>query len=450
LLTVLAVGIALLLMGFSLPLFNSVTQKQIAPPFNDTGFWLKLLAITILTGLIAGSYPAFFLSSFNPVKVLKGAVRLPAAALWFRKGLVVFQFVISIVLITGTIVVSRQVTFIQHRNLGYDRENLIYFPVQGEILKKSMLLRDEALKLPGIQSVSFLSDNPAFLDSQTNGVDWDGRQPNVLISFEHPMAGYDLVKTMKLQVKEGRDFSKDFSDSASCLINETAAQKIGYTQVIGRRLTVNGRKLTIIGVLKDFHFRSLHQPITPLVMEHRANGFGTALVRTQPGRTKDALHSLAGLYKQINPQFPFTYTFSDEAYQKLYRNEQVISRLSNAFSFLAIFISCLGLLGLVMFTAEHRTKEIGIRKVLGASVTGIVRLISADFLKLVIVAILIACPLAWWMMNLWLDDYAYKIDLNLWMFVLAGALAVLITICTISFQAIRAALTNPAVSLKTE
>jgi len=451
-LTSLAVCIAVLLMALALPLFNQVTQKQMALPFGSIYFWLKLVIITLITGVIAGSYPALFLSSFNPIKVLKSGVRLTSGAVWFRKGLVVFQFVISIVLVAGTIVVSKQVTFIQHRNLGYDRENLVSIPIEGDLVTKYRLFKAEASMLPGIQSVSAISDNPLFLNSQTNGVTWDGRAPKTMISFENQQVGYDFVPTMKLRIKEGRDFSREFpSDSSdACLINETAAQAIGYTAAVGRKLNVNGRKYTIIGVLKDFHFRSLHESIRPLILRHGVDDFGNVLVRTQAGKTKEALHSLETLCKELNPRFPFTYTFSDEAYQKLYRNEQVISGLSHAFSFLAIFISCLGLLGLVMFTAEQRSKEIGIRKVLGASVTGIVRLISADFLKLVFLAILLACPLAWWMMNLWLDDYAYRISLNLWMFVWAGALAILITICTISFQAIRAALANPAISLKTE
>jgi putative ABC transport system permease protein len=451
-LTSLAVCIAVLLMALALPLFNQVTQKQMALPFGSVDFWLKLAIITIVTGLIAGSYPAFFLSSFNPVKVLKSAARLTSGAVWFRKGLVIFQFVISIVLVAGTIVVSRQLAFIQHRNLGYDRENLVTIPIEGDLVTKYRLFKAEALRLPGIQSVSSISDDPSFLNSQTNDVDWDGRAPKTMISFENQQVGYDFVPTMNLQMKEGRDFSREFpSDSSdACLINETAARSIGYTAAVGRGLKVNGRKYIIIGVLKDFHFRSLHESIHPLILRHGVHDFGNILARTQAGKTREALHRLEALCKQLNPRFPFTYTFSDEAYQKLYRNEEVISKLSHAFSFLAIFISCLGLLGLVMFTAEQRTKEIGIRKVLGASVAGIVRLISTDFLELVFVAILLACPIAWWMTNLWLNDYAYRISLNLWMFVWAGALAVLITICTISFHAIRAALANPAISLKTE
>ena len=451
-LTTVSVVIALLLMTLVLPLFNQVTQKQMVLPFRSPGFWWRLALITLLTGLIAGSYPALFLSSFNPIKVLKGTVKLTAGAIWFRKGLVVFQFVISIVLVVGTIVVSKQVDFIQHRSLGYDRENLIYIRIEGELYSKYRVFEDEALTMPGIQSVSAISDNPAFLDSQTNNVDWDGRAPNTMISFEHPSAGYDIAHTMKLQLKEGREFSREYPNDSldACLINETAARAIGYTQAVGRKIKVNGRQLVIIGVLKDFHFRSLHEPIRPLLMEQGVYGYGVLVVRTQPGKTKEALGSIEALCHRINPAFPFSYSFADESYLQLYRNEQVISKLSNVFSFLAIFISCLGLLGLVMFTAEQRTKEIGIRKVLGASVIGIVRLLSIDFFRLVSIAIIIACPLAWWMMSGWLDDYAYKVSISWWIFLSAGALALLITLLTISFQALRAALANPVISLKTE
>ncbi len=452
LLTTLAVAIALMLMALLLPIFNEVTQKQMELPFNSYAFWWKLIAITLITGLISGSYPALFLSAFNPVKVLKGAFKLAVGAVWFRKGLVVFQFVLCLVLIIGTIVVSKQISFIQNRNLGYDRENLIYVPLEGSLLDMYTTFKDEALKMPGIQTISSISDNPTHLDQQTNNVDWDGRDANTMISFEYPVVGYDFVQTMKLQVLEGRDFSKDFpTDSDGYILNETAIKKIDYTAQAGRSITVNGRKANIIGILKDFNFRSLHEQIQPMIIQFSTKQVnGNVLVRTQPGKTKEALTSLETICKRLNPQFPFSYSFSDEEYQKLYRNEQIVGKLSNAFAFLAIFISCLGLLGLVIFTAEQRTKEIGIRKVLGASVPGIAQLISSDFLKLVFIAILIASPLAWWSMTLWLNNYAYKISISWWMFALSGALVILITVFTISFQAIKAALANPVKSLRTE
>lgn len=451
-LTVMAGGIALVLMTLLLPVFNAITLQPMELPFGRPAFWLQFGGILLITGLVAGSYPALFLSAFRPVKVLKGTATFTAGAIWFRKGLVVFQFVLAIVLITGTIIVSRQVDFIQARNLGYDRENLVYIPIEGELINKYAVWKEKAVRMPGIQYVSRISDNPSNMDAQTNNVDWDGRGANTRISFEQAVVGYDFVRTMKLSMLDGRDFSKDFpTDADAYIINETAAKKIGYAHAVGRSLTMHGRKARIIGVLKDFHFRSLHEEIQPLIMRIGEGGdYGNILIRTQPGKTREALASLQSLCRELNPQFPFSYSFSDEEYLKLYRSEQIISKLSNAFAFLAIFISCLGLLGLVMFTAEQRTKEIGIRKVLGASVMGIVQLITTDFLRLVFIAVIIASPIAWLAMNSWLNGYAYKISISWWMFVLAGGLAFLIAVCTISFQAIKAALNNPVQSLKNE
>jgi hypothetical protein len=290
------------------------------------------------------------------------------------------------------------------------------------------------------------------MDAQTNGVDWEGRDPGTMISFEQPAVGYDFVRTMKLQLAEGRDFSKDYpTDANAYIINETAAHQIGYTKAAGRWLVKNGRKGYIIGVLKDFHFRSLHEQINPMIVEVREAGdYGNILVRIQSGKTREAMAGIESLCRKLNPAFPFTYSFSDQEFQKLYQSEQIAGNLSTIFAVLAILISCLGLLGLVMFTAEQRTKEIGIRKVLGASVTGIVRLMTADFIKLVVIAIVVAIPIAWWAMNQWLNDYAYKTSIGWWTFVLAGAAAILIALGTISFHAIKAALANPVVSLKSE
>ncbi len=451
LLTVFAVFIALLLTVLLLPVFKQVTQKPLQFPFTDASFWLYICIITITTGLVAGSYPALYLSSFNPVKVLKSATKLSTGAVWFRKGLVVLQFVLSLILIVGTIVVSRQVNFIQNRNIGYDKENLVYIPMQGDLREKYNLFKSEALKLTGVQSISAMSDNPSNSDQQTNGIDWDGRNPNTLISVEHPNVDYDFVRTMKLQLKEGRDFSKDFSaEENGFLLNETAVKDIGYKNPIGKFITVNGRKAKITGVLKDFNFRSLHESIQPMIIELNADGGYYMLLRIEARKTKAALAGIDILCKELNPAFPFTYSFSDEEYQKLYENEQVVGKLSNAFAGLAIFISCLGLLGLIMFTTEQRTKEIGIRKVLGASAQNILQLLSADLLLLVFIAMLIATPIAWWAMHNWLNDYAYKVDISWWTFAVAAGIIVLITLITISFQSIKAAISNPVKSLRTE
>jgi ABC-type antimicrobial peptide transport system permease subunit len=451
-LTAIAVVIALLLMALLLPVFNQLTQLQIDLRLVQGSFWIKVGILTLVTGLLAGLYPAFYLSSFNPVKVLKGTTKLTTGAVWFRKGLVVFQFVLSIVLVIGTIVVSRQINFIRNKNLGYDRDNLVYIPIEGELFKKYTLFKEEALRMPGIQNISQVSDNPSNMDAQTKGVDWEGRDPGTMISFEQPVVGYDFVRTMKLQLTEGRDFSKDYpTDADAYVINETAAHKIGYTKAVGRWLVKNGRKGYIIGVLKDFHFRSLHEQINPMIVQVReAGGYGNILVRIQSGKTRETMAGIESLCRKLNPAFPFTYSFSDQEFQKLYQSEQIAGDLSTIFAVLAILISCLGLLGLVMFTAEQRTKEIGIRKVLGASVAGIVRLMTADFIKLVLIAIVVAIPIAWWAMNQWLNDYAYKTSIGWWTFVLAGGVAILIALGTISFHAIKAALANPVVSLKNE
>ncbi|HWB23846.1 MAG TPA: ABC transporter permease [Chitinophagaceae bacterium] len=452
LLAAVAVAGALVLIILLLPLFNGITQKNISFPFSHATFWAKITGITLITGVVSGSYPALFLSSFKPVKVLKSGASLSNSAVWFRKGLVVFQFVLCVVLITGTIVISQQVNFIQSRNLGYDRQNLIYIPIEGELSAKYETYKQQALQLPGIENMSCISDDPTMLDQWTNGVQWDGQNPGVMVSFEQPAVGYDFLATMKLTMKDGHFFTAGApADKDGYIINEAAAKAIGYAQPVGRTITKNGRKGVIIGVIKDFHFRSLHETIKPMIMEFAGNlDYGNILVRTQPGKTQQALANLEKLCRQINPSFPFTYAFSDEEYKKLYNNEQVTGSLARVFSVLAIVISCLGVLGLMIFTAGQRTKEIGIRKVLGASVLGVVRLLSADVLKLVVISIIIACPVGWWAMNSWLNGYAYKIDLSWWMFAAAGGSAIAVAAATISYQAIKAAIANPVKSLRTE
>lgn len=452
LLTFIAVAISLILVLILLPVFNSVTHKQIAYPFGQLSFWMYLLGLTFVTGFISGSYPALFLSSFNPVKVLKGAVKLSTGSTFFRKALVVIQFGLSVVLIIGTIVISKQVDYIQNKNLGYDRENLIYIPLEGDLTAKYEIFKDEALKMPGIMQVTRISDAPINFGSSTGGVNWDGKDPNVNIEFTQVSVGYDFTKTMKLQMAYGRDFSRDFAtDSSGYMINESALKRIKYANPIGKPFTMWGKKGTIVGVLKDFHFNSLHDPIQPLVIRLREkDDYGNILVRTQAGRTKQAIATMEKLCKELNPNFTFTYAFTDEEYQKLYNNEQVVGKLSKAFAFLAIFISCLGLLGLAMFTAEQRVKEIGIRKVLGASVGSLFTLLSKEFLILVMVALCIASPLAWYAMHVWLNAYTYHTVIDWWVFALSAAMAIMIALITVSLQSVKAALMNPVKSLRSE
>jgi predicted permease len=454
LLTVFSVFLAILLVSLVLPAFNTLTGKQIILPISEPAFWGGIVGLTLLTGFIAGSYPAFFLSSLNPIRILKGTLKFDTKSTWLRQGLVVFQFSLSIILIVGMIIIYRQVDYTQTKNLGYDRENLIYFSLEGDLGKNYDVLKSELGQLPGVKDVSYMTADPASNGAGTEGISWLGSDPNDKVRFTPVGVGYDFAKTMHIQLQEGRDFSKEFpADSTRFLINEAALKIIGYKQPIGKPITWGNQKGTIVGVVKDFHFQSLHTAIRPLIgylRTSRLAGNVNAIVRIESGKITETLAQIERICKQLNPNYPFTYTFTDQQYARQYQSEQIVSKLSNYFAFLAIFISCLGLFGLATFTAEQRTKEIGVRKVLGASVTSIIRLLSKDFLKLVAIAIVLASPVAWWAMNQWLQGFAYKIDIDWWVFVLAGLVSVVIALLTVSFQSIKAALVNPVKSLRSE
>ncbi|GAB3949015.1 ABC transporter permease [Spirosoma harenae] len=454
LLTVFAIFLAVLLVALLLPAFNMLTDKQIVLPISTPIFWVGLSGLTLLTGLIAGSYPAFFLSSLSPIRILKGVLKFDTKSTWLRQGLVVFQFSLSVILIVGMIIIYRQVDYIQTKNIGFDRENLIFFPIEGDLGKNYDVLKAELGQLPGVSYVSYMTADPASNGSGTEGISWPGSDPNDKVRFTPVGVGYDFVKTMHIQLKEGRDFSKDFpADTSRFIINEAALKVMGYKQPIGKPINWGNQKGTIVGVVKDFHFQSLHTAIRPLIANlrtQRLTGNVNAIVRIQAGKTTETLAQIEAICKKLNPTFPFTYTFTDQEYARQYQSEQVVSKLSNYFAFLAIFISCLGLFGLATFTAEQRTKEIGVRKVLGASVSSIIGLLSKDFLKLVFIAIVLATPVAWWAMNQWLQGFAYKIDIEWWFFALAGLVSIVIALFTVSFQSIKAALVNPVRSLRSE
>ncbi len=452
LITFFSVIIAMVLAALLLPAFNNLTGKHLALPLDKPMFWAVIAGLLAVTGFVAGSYPALFLSSLKPIRVLKGSLKFNWSAGFFRKALVVFQFTLSIFLIIGTIVVYNQMNYIQTKNLGYDRDNLLYLPIEGDLVKKYELFKQEAINKTDVINVSKMRNSPTAIFHHTGSIEWPGKDPNLSVSFADGVVGYDFVKTMKLQLQAGRDFSKDFgTDSIGFLLNETAVKKIGFQHPIGQTVTWGNHQGKVIGVLKDFHFNSMHEAIEPLIMRLDENwNWGTILVRIRAGRTKEAIADLQKICKELNPKFPFTYQFSDLEYAKLYTSERVVSRLANIFAFLAIFISCLGLFGLATFTAEQRTKEIGVRKVLGASVSNIVALLSTNFLKPIAIAFLIAFPAAWYAMNDWLQHYAYKIDLEWWMFVLAGLLTVCIALITVGYQSIKASIANPVKSLRTE
>ncbi len=450
--TSVAVGSSLFIITLMLPLFNQVTGKSIALPFGQPLFWLELVAITLITGLISGSYPALFLSSFKPVKVLKGALKLDTGTTVLRKGLVVFQFVLSVVIITGTIIISRQVNFIQSKSLGYDKNNLVYMMSEGELASRYDVFKNELLSKPGIESVSKVTAPPADVYGSTGAVNWIGKDTAKLTFFTQAGVGYDFIRTMKMRLLAGRDFSKDYpTDTANYVLNESALKITGYKNPIGMPFTLFGHKGKIIGIVEDYHFHSLHTPIGPLVLRAGEHiNPSSIVIRLKPGQTKPALADLQAVAKEINPAFPPTWYFVDDEYRQLYQNEQVIGKLSDAFSFLAIFIASLGLLGLAMFTAEQRTKEISIRKVLGANAITLFGLLSAEFIWLVLIGFLIATPIAWYAMDKWLKSFAYSIPLQWWLFALSGGLIVFIALATVSFQTIKAALVNPVKSLRSE
>ena len=450
--TAIAAVIAVALLALALPWFNQLIQKQLSLPFGQPAFWIKILGITLITCLLSGSYPALFLSAFKPVKVLKSTVRLNTGTLLFRKGLVIFQFVLAALLITGTIIVTRQMHYMESKDLGYNRENVVCVPVEGTLDSQYGVFKNELLTQPGIQSVSRINMPPADIYGSSAAVNWTGHDSTMNTFFTHAVIGYDYFKTMKLTLLAGREFSAAYpSDTSGYILNEAALKLTGYKNPIGKPFTWLHKRAAIVGIVKDFHFHSLHEPVGPMILALGENQHGgVVIIRTQPGKTQTALARIQQTSKQINPAFPPVIYFVDQEYQQLYQNDQVINRLSDIFAILAIFISCLGLLGLAMFTAEQRVKEIGIRKVLGATVSGLFGLLSAEFITLIAIAIVIALPVAWYATAGWLNSFAYRAPLQWWVFTLSGGLIITIALLTVSFQVVKAALTNPVKSLRSE
>jgi predicted permease len=450
-LSVLAAGVALLLVRLLLPWFNGITDKQLAVPFTTPGFWGLLGVITLLTGLVAGSYPALLLSSFRPVQVLKGTLRMGSGSARLRQGLVVFQFVLSTLMIVATVVVYQQVQYIRSKDIGLQRQNLVYLPAEPGVTGHFGPYRNELLGQPGIAGVSRSDYRPISVNTTTGDVAWNGKAPDQMISFQILKVDYDYAAVTGLTLLKGRDFSRKFTtDSARFIINEEAARLMGMQHPVGQRLKLWDREGSIIGVVKNFHSRSVHSAQPPLVITLTPGECGLVMVRTQAGKTAEALAALEKLHRQYTPEAVFEYRFMDQEFERIYRDDVMKGKLANGFAFVAVFISCLGLFGLAAFTAEKRTKEIGIRKVLGASVGSIVSLLSREFLRPVLLAILIASPVAWYLMDRWLDNFADKIDINWHVFALAGGAALLVALLTVSFQSIRAALANPVKSLRSE
>lgn len=448
---------ALLIVSVFLPPFNHITGKGIEFNFTMAQYFF-ILGITIITGLVAGSYPALYLSGFKPVAILKGKLKTSGGELWIRKGLVTFQFVLSALFITAVLVVYKQVTFIQTRNMGYNKDNVVSIEMEGgltdieTIIKNTQTYLSEVKTTPGILMASSMDHASIVGDfGSTSGLDWEGKDPKDVINFGNTGVNYDLIETMNIKMAEGRSFSRAISsDSNEIILNEAAISAMKIKNPVGKIIKMWGKDRKIVGIAKDFHFESVHENIKPFAMRLEPLYTNRIIAKIKAGSEMATLDRLRSIYKKINPGFSFNYKFMDQDYQRLYIGEKRVATLSKYFAGLAIIISCLGLFGLAAFTAQRRQKEIGIRKVVGASVADIAAMLSKDFLKLVLLAILIAFPLAWWAMNEWLNDFAYRINIGAGIFLMAGISIILITLLTISFQSIKAAIANPVKSLRTE
>ncbi len=449
---VFAFVISLLLVLMALPFFNEVADKKITLPLGYGLFWLFSIGFIIVTGLIAGLYPALYLPSFNPIKVLKGTFRVGRFAALPRKVLVVLQFTVSVTLIIGTIVVFRQIKFAKNRPMGYSSNGLITMDMSNDIEKNFSVIREE-LKASGAVEEMATSANST-IDYNVDVVDfnWKGKNPGLSVDIPFNNVSYEYGKTIGWQIKEGRDFSPAFlTDSSAFILNESTVKAMGLQHPIGEIIECFGRPFTVIGVVKDIVFESPYKPAKESIYNMMGQPNLVVTIKINPKTSiKNSLDKIESVFSKYNPAFPFTYKFVDEEYGKKFRDEVRIGKLAGYFAFLAIFISCLGLFGLASFVAEQRTKEIGVRKVLGASVFNVWKLLSKEFVVLVIISLLIAAPTAYYFLDNWLQNYQYRTEISWWIFAAAGIGALLITLATVSFQAIKAAIANPVKSLRTE
>jgi ABC-type antimicrobial peptide transport system permease subunit len=451
LVAIVAFVLSLVVLKLSLPFFNELSGKQTEIPVQNPLFWTCAVLFTIFTGLVAGSYPAFYLSGFKAIKVLKGTFRAGRYASLPRKMLVVTQFTVSITLIIGTIVVFKQIQHAKSRPVGYNREGLVSVLINTPQLGSSYdAIRTELLQAGAITDMAASTFSPTGFQNG-NSLDWKGKDPGTIITFRNVSISHDFGKTLGWKVLQGRDFSREFlTDSSGAILSESAAKAIGFKNPIGETVKFDGKNYTIVGVVNDMLTESPYDPIEPAV--YFMEGWkGVFLIRMAPHiTTAESLAKMKAVFQKYNPDSPFAYKFVDDQYAKKFANEERISSLATFFASLAIFISCLGLFGLASFVAEKRTKEIGVRKVLGASVFIIWRLLSKDFVLLVLISMVISIPIAYYFMSNWLTGYNYHTDITWWIFAVTGLGAILITLITVSFQAIKAALSNPVKALRSE
>lgn len=452
-LTILALVIALVIVSVLLPFFNSLTGKQITTDsLIQNSILLLLLGLALFTGIASGSYPALILSSFKPVQVLKGHLNLGSSGLLFRKILVVIQFSISIILIIGTGIIYKQLSYIKTKDIGYAKDQLITISLKGDSRKSYNILKNRLNSDNRILGVTGMADDLPNFWSTSSTAEWEGKEMTREIHVGFNFVDYDVAKTLGIELIEGRDFSKAFMADAESgyLINEELVKLMGVKSAVGHPFKEFGKAGKIIGVFKNTHFRPLTTQINPLYFQLNPERINHLVIRVPAENMQATIQFIKKTWEEIVPMYPFEYRFVDEDFDRAYTNIERMGRLANSFAFIAIFIACLGLFGLASFTAEQRSKEIGVRKVLGASIPGIVFLFSKEFTRWVLIANIIAWPVAYVSMNHWLQNFAYRIAMSWWMFVLAGMLALMIAFLTVSYQSIKAALANPVESLRYE
>jgi predicted permease len=449
-LSVLSVLAGLAIISLVLPFFNVLVEKDLSLGLSNPVHWMALVVIALVCGLVAGSYPSLYLSSFNPIYVFKGMKMKSGGATTIRKGLVIFQFSVSIVLIICTVLVYQQVQHIRNRDLGYQKNNLLDMKLTGRMQENFPAIRQDLLNTGVVENAALCSSESLHTSDNSSNYSWEGKDPNSSILISRRPISPEYVATMGMQVTEGRDFYADGkSDSSNILITETMARLLGKGSAIGKIIRQGDQSYNVVGVIRDYLYGDLYGKPDPVIFFSRTKGTRYLYIRYKAQTQSDeALAKIAAVLKKDNPAYPFTYSFVDDQFDNVFKSETLIGSLSGIFAVLAIIISCLGLFGLAAYTAERRIKEIGIRKVLGASATRITSLLSKDFLQLVAISCIIAFPVAWWAMHSWLQNYAYHIEINWWIFIIAGCLAIFIALITVSFQAIRAAIANPINALR--
>ncbi|MGB3145300.1 MAG: ABC transporter permease [Maribacter sp.] len=445
--------LAFVIVLVALPQFSTFIDKPLSLDFTTPLFWVSSVGMILFTGILAGSYPALYLSGFKPSTVLKGTFKKMNSPVTPRKVLVVLQFSAAIILITASIIVTQQLSKVQQRQAGYVKNNLIYIVMEGDVEKNYMLIKEELLALGTATSVTKTSSPITEGWSNTWGFEWAGKDEGNKTIVQRFIADDAIAQTTGMELKMGRDFDlqKYPTDSTAAIINEASVELMGFEEPLGQIIKDNGIEWHVVGVAKDFVLNSPFQKIQPMVIEGAKAWFNVIHIKfNETGKTSELITQTEAIFRKYNPEYPFSYEFVDQEYAKKFDDEKRTGQLVTLFTLLTIFISCLGLFGLASYMAENRIKEIGVRKVLGASIQSITTLLSIDFLKLVLISILVAVPVSWYLMSDWLEGFAYRITISWWTFVLAGLLALIIAFLTVSFQAIKAAKANPVKSLRTE